>query len=303
MPLTPMNNLLATARSEGYGVCYCESWNLESFQAVVGAAEEMAVPIIAGFNGGFLCHSSRKQPERLSYYAGLSAALREASIPVAFILNETDNLAQIEEGIRLGFNAVMVEGDGLDPQTYQQLVKQVVRLAHKQGVSVEAQIGRLPHGEAGHPEGHATDPKRVRDFVQATGIDSLGISIGNVHILTHGKAEIDLGLLAKIRQEVSIPLVIHGGTGFPPDLAPQAIALGVAKFNFGTNLKQTYLAALKDRLMAYNEPMNPHPFLGMGGPQDILKAAFEAVKLKVKELIQCYTLAGRSNKSSAKQYS
>src|SRR5579863_2902606 len=107
MPVAPMNALLAAARSGNYAVCYCESWNLESFQAVVEAAEEMRSPIIAGFNGGFLRHRSRAKPERLSYYAGLRRALQESSIPVAFLLNETDDLRQVEEGIELGFNAVM----------------------------------------------------------------------------------------------------------------------------------------------------------------------------------------------------
>jgi len=88
-------------------------------------------------------------------------------------------------------------------------------------------------------------------------------------------------------------LVIHGGTGFPPECASKAIELGVAKFNFGTNLKQTFLAALRQGLDRYQEPMNPHPFLGMGGSDDILVAAREAVKQRVKELITTYTVAGR----------
>jgi fructose/tagatose bisphosphate aldolase len=83
--------------------------------------------------------------------------------------------------------------------------------------------------------------------------------------------------------------VIHGGTGFLAEYARKAIDLGVAKFNFGTNLKQTYLAALRERLAGYDEPMNPHPFLGMGGRQDILTAAREAVKEKVRQLIETYT--------------
>ena len=64
MPLAPLRDLLAAARTAGYALCYCESWNLESFQAVVEAAEELQSPVIAGFNGGFLKHASRRKPER-----------------------------------------------------------------------------------------------------------------------------------------------------------------------------------------------------------------------------------------------
>jgi ketose-bisphosphate aldolase len=290
MALAAMNDLLGAARAGGYAVCYCESWSLESFQAVVEAAEEMRSPIIAGFNGGFLRHVSRPKPERLSYYAGLRVALEESSAPAAFILNETDDLAQIEEGIDLGFNAVMVESDYLEPKPYLELVKKVVRLAQAKGVAVEAQIGRLPHGsELRHGVGQMTDPKLARTFVEETGIHALGISIGNIHILTRGSAAIDLDRLKRIHDEVDVPLVIHGGTGFPREYARQVIELGVAKFNFGTNLKQAYLAALQQALASYQEPMSPHPFVGMGGGEDILRAAREAVKKTVRELIGIYT--------------
>jgi ketose-bisphosphate aldolase len=292
-----MSDLLGEAQAGGYAVCYCESWNLESFQAVVEAAEEMGSPIIAGFNGGFLRHRSRLKPEKLIYYAAIRSALQESSAPIAFLLNETDDFEQIRDGIELGFNAVMVESDNLDADDYSRLVKRVVDLAHAKGVSVEAQVGRLPHGsEEGHRPGSNTDPKRAQAFVEQTRVDALGISIGNVHILTKGKASIDLECLARLREYVDIPLVIHGGTGFPSDCAREAIALGVAKFNFGTNLKQAWLAALRKALDRYEAPMNPHPFLGMGGPDDVTASAREAVKQKVKELIKTYTFPGVHSK-------
>jgi ketose-bisphosphate aldolase len=300
MPLVSMNQLLADAKSGGYALCYCESWNLESLQAVIEAAEELRSPVIAGFNGGFLMHPSRPKPERLAYYAGLGTALRQSSAPVAFLLNETDDLAQIEEGIELGFNAVMVESARLGAKEYARLVKKVVAVAHANNIWVEAQAGQLPNGWEGDPrDGEATDPQAARVFVEETGVDALGVSIGNVHILTRGKAAIDIASLARIHEQVKIPLVVHGGSGFPAEHAGAVIALGVAKFNFGTNLKQTYLAAVRGELAHYTEPMNPHPFLGMGGKQDIFETAREAVKRKVKELIQTYGYAARSRQTQA----
>src|SRR5438477_5892467 len=129
MPLVPLAPMITEARNAGYGVCYCESWNLESFQAVVEAGEECRSPIIAGFNGGFLRHSSRSKPEDLSFYASLRFALQRSSVPVAFLLNESDSQAQIEQGIELGFNAVMPENEGLPLDDYRALVKAVVAFA------------------------------------------------------------------------------------------------------------------------------------------------------------------------------
>src|SRR5208282_2265132 len=105
MPLVSMNNQLAGAKAGGYALCYCESWNLESLQAVIEAAEELRSPVVAGFNGGFLMHPQRSRPERLAYYGCLAAAVRASSVPIAFLLNETDDLAQVQEGIRAGFNS------------------------------------------------------------------------------------------------------------------------------------------------------------------------------------------------------
>lgn len=299
MPLVSMNELLARARAGGYAVCYCESWNLESLQGVIEAAEELRSPVIAGFNGGFLMHPDRARPERLAYYGGLAAAVSASSAPVAFLLNETDDLAQIEEGLGAGFNALMVENACLGPEAYLQRVKDVVRMARAKGVSVEAQIGHLPNSWDAGGGGDLTDPARARAFVNETGIDALGVSIGNVHILTRGKAAIDLESLRKIHEAVDIPLVIHGGTGFPAELAGDAIALGVVKFNFGTNLKQAYLAAVRKAAEAYAEPMNPHHFLGIGGDRDIMTAGRNAVKQKTKELILAYGYAGRARPETA----
>jgi ketose-bisphosphate aldolase len=293
-----MSSLIADAESGGYAVSYCEAWSLESFEAVVQAAEALNSPIIAGFNGGFLMHPGRTEPERLAYYAALGSALRESTVPVAFLLNETDSLVQIEEGIRLGFNAVMVENEHLGFEEYRRLVKQVVRVAHDHSATVEAQLGKLP-AASGHSNGEPTDPEKARAFVAETGIDALGVAVGNVHCLTEGKAPIDLGALEKIRRAVGIPLVLHGGSGIPLEVLQSCVRLGVAKVNFGTVLKQAYLAAVRETLAAYREPMDPHPFLGMGGRQDILTAGREAVKAKVQEIIRFCGSAGQATPRSS----
>ncbi|MBI4327214.1 MAG: class II fructose-bisphosphate aldolase, partial [Chloroflexi bacterium] len=224
MPLVSMSQLLSDAMRGGYAVCYFESWNLESLQAVIEAAEEVCSPVIVGFNGGFLIHPSRARPENLAYYAGMGLTVRESTISAAFLLNETDSLAQIGQAIELRFNAVMVESPGLAMDEYRRLVKKVVGSAHPKNVSVEAQVGHLPNGSDG-PNGNdqITDPALARAFVEETGIDALGVSIGNVHVLTRGKASIDIASLQRIQAEVQIPLVIHGGTGFPPEYAGVAI--------------------------------------------------------------------------------
>lgn len=288
-----MVQLLTEARRGQYAVCYCEAWSLESFQAVVEAAEEDCSPIIAGFNGGFLMHPARKRAEDLAFYAGLGSALAKAPVPIAFLFNESAHLAQMEEAIDLGFNAVMVENAGFQLDAYRRLVRQVVAMAHRRGASVEAQVGHLADASAsGHAE--PTTPETAQAFVQETGIDALGVAVGNVHILTEGNLPLDLSALGEIAQAVSVPLVLHGGTGISLEDGRRAVQLGVAKVNFGTGLKQAYLAAVREKLAKYQAPMNPHPFIGMGGEDDILVAGREAVKLKCRELLRAYGSAGKA---------
>ena len=294
MALVSMKQLLAEARAGGYAVCYCESWNLESFVAVAEAAEELDAPIVTGFNGGFLTQPERSKPEDVAYYAGMGLALRDSGVRAAFLLNETDDFAQIERAIGMGFNAVMVENERLEASLYCSLVKQVVALARPAGVAVEAAVGRLADG-AGHVNPEITSPSQARRFVEQTGIDALSVAVGNVHILTEGKASLDLETLQKISDRVNVPLVLHGGTGIPLGRVQDYVQRGVAKINFGTALKQVYLEAVRQKLAAYQRPMSPHPFVGGGGQQDILVAGREAVKQKVKELV---TLCGSAGKAS-----
>jgi fructose/tagatose bisphosphate aldolase len=219
----------------------------------------------------------------------MALALRGTSVPVAFLLNETDDPSQIEQGIGMGFNAIMVENERLGVEAYRELVRKTVQLAHIAGVSVEAALGRLPDASGGiHGDPELTDPAAAHCFTRDTGIDALGVSVGNVHILTKGKVAIDLDALERIHDAVQVPLVLHGGTGITPEHIPRCVRLGVTKVNFGTVLKQVYLAAIQERLAQYHEPLSPHPFVGMGGGQDILMAGREAVKRKARELMaQC----------------
>ena len=293
MAIASMKELLIRAQREAYAVCYCESWNLESFQAVIEAAEEAESPIIAGFNGGFLRHEEREKVENLAYYAGITVALRESRIPAAFLLNESDDYPQIARAIELGFNAVMVENERLSMEHYLPLVRRVVRHAHESGVSVEAAVGRLADG-AGHVKAEGTDPILARQFVEETEIDALSVAVGNVHILTRGEASIDLEALESIHNHVPIPLVLHGGTGIQLGDVRNYVNRGVAKINFGTILKQAYLAAAKQAMTDYREPMNPHPFIGIGGQHDVLMAGRKAVKKKVKELLVQCASAGKA---------
>ena len=119
--------------------------------------------------------------------------------------------------------------------------------------------------------GEFTDPRTAETVRRETGVDLLAISAGNVHILVDGQRDLDLDRLAAICECVPVPLVLHGGTGISRRRLQAAIRLGVAKVNYGTYLKQRYLAAVRAALLAAAEATrNPHELLGMGGAHDCL---------------------------------
>jgi ketose-bisphosphate aldolase len=300
MPLEAIGPMMQRAREGGYAVGYFESWNLESLQGVIDAAESARSPVIIGFNGDFLSRPQRVAAERLSWYAALGkAAATSASVPCGLIFNECPRDAWVESAIGVGFNLVMLADPGAALEDYTRRVRALVRLAHSRGVAVEAELGELPHGTArGTPQGgRLTDAIAAADFVAATGVDLLAVSVGNVHIETHGQRELDLDRLAEIRRKVAVPLVLHGGSGISSSALREATALGVAKVNFGTYLKQSYIAAVRAALC--RSCPDPHDVLGAGGPEDALVAGRQAVRDAVLERLDRLACRGKASECLA----
>lgn len=287
MSLRPVTELLASARAGGYALGYFESWNLESLQGVIDAAEQTRSPVVIGFNGEFLTHSARVTQERMEWYTALGrAAAESASVPCSLLFNECASERHARQAVSAGFNVVMLATTGAPYEQYVQSVADLVQLAHANGVAVEAEIGELPTGSGGSPVpggGSRTDPDAAARFVAATGVDVLCISVGNIHVMLHGEEDLDLGLLAEIRNRVSIPLALHGGTGITESSLREAIRLGITKVAYGTYVKQRYLAAVR-RALSSTEA-NPHKLLGIGGAEDVMVAGRLAVRDAILERI------------------
>ena len=161
-------------------------------------------------------------------------------------------------------------------------------------MAVEAEVGHLPSGITGKAdESCPTDPELAARFVQETGVDLLAVSVGNVHVLIKGEQELDLDRLSQIFLKVAKPLVLHGGTGISATSLREAISLGVTKVNYGTYLKQRYLAAVRASLAENVE--NPHELLGIGGDHDVMVAGRLAVRDAVLERIGSLGCCGKAN--------
>jgi len=294
--LESVGTLLDRAREGGYAVGYFESWNLESLQGVIDAAEHAQSPMIIGFNGEFLSHPGRIANERVSWNAALGkAAAESASVPVALLFNECAQDDWIREALAAGFSQAMLDDPDAPHDEFVRRVKALTAFAHERGAMFEAEFGELPCGASGTIEDEGcclTDPDAAAEFVAETGIDILGVSVGNVHVLVDGRLDLDLDHLSKLRDRVTVHLDLHGGTGISDASLKGAIALGVTKVCYGTYLKQSYLAAVR-KALGQNE-LNPHRLLGLGGPEDVMVAGRLAVRDAVSERIGMLGCCGKA---------
>ena len=294
MPLRPIRELIQHAREQRYALGYFESWNFESLQGVLDAAESTRSPIIIGFNGEFLSHPDRKRAERLQCYAELGkAAAACASVPCGLIFNECPDDEWVRNAVLAGFNLVMPADPAASYEDYRRRVAELTAFAHRYGVAVEAEVGHLPSGTTGARNGNQlTDPELAARFIRDTDVDLLAVSVGNVHIMIKGEQDLDLERLSEIRRLVAQPLVLHGGSGISTSSLRAAIDLGVTKVNYGTYLKQRYLQAVRTSVAAKVD--NPHELLGMGGDRDVMVAGRSAVCRAVLERIELLGCCGKA---------
>src|SRR5258708_11286379 len=139
MPLESIDRLMQSAQRHNCAVGYFESWNLDSLQGVIEAAEQTRSPIIIGFNGEFLSQRANATADDVARYATLSrAAAEQARVPCGFIFNECSDDAWLERAIATGFNLIMPAGSGPTLADYQRRVQRLAVLAHARNVAIEA---------------------------------------------------------------------------------------------------------------------------------------------------------------------
>ncbi len=288
---------MADAENGGYAVGYFESWNLESLQAVIEAAEELRSPVIVGFSGMHIPDARRSVDERLEIYAAMGlAACKTSSVATAMIFNECPHTEWLEKAVALGFNIVMFADETLTTQQLWRRVRETVVMAGGRA-AVEGEINALPgvaEGLATKPAALSlTGPDEAARFVEQTGVDSLAVSLGQAHLHGRDKLELDLDRLAAIRGRVGVPLVLHGATSVDDGSIQAGIRIGLRKINVGSALRRAFFAGVKSKIAQVGEDYNPYEVLGSGRGDDLMLAGKLAMKSVVKEKILLFGSAGQ----------
>jgi ketose-bisphosphate aldolase len=229
----PMLDLLRAARAHGYAVPSFCVWHPESMLAVLQVAERLRAPVI-------LMHGPC---ELVTACPGVMAAVARAvaedfDVPAALHLDHGDSPEMVAESLAAGYTSVMLDYSTRGYEENAGAMRAVTEMARPFGATVEGELGHVGKvGDAtdeGAGEPSLTDPAEAAAFVHATGVDALAVSIGNAHGHYARLPRLDFGRLAEINEAVGVPLVLHGGTGTPPDDLRRAISLGIAKVNVAT---------------------------------------------------------------------
>ncbi|MDT2660777.1 class II fructose-bisphosphate aldolase [Enterococcus hulanensis] len=288
--LVTLKEILDTANKEKYGVGAFNTPNLEAVKAVIEAAEEVNSPVI-------LQHAEVHEslipieeigPVMLDY-------ARRASVPVAVHLDHGATFEMCVKAIRQGFTSVMYDASSKPYEENLAETKEIVRIAHAAGVSVEAEIGHIFTSEVGSGEGGQadssedyedledvyTDPKVAKEFVKATGIDCLAIAFGTVHGMYVKKPKLDLARITAIKEQIDVPFVMHGGSGVSEENYKIAIKNGICKINYFTYMSKAGGEAIKEYIA--NKSIDTPLFF-----DQLSVAAYAGMKADVKQAIQIF---------------
>jgi len=241
-----LTDLLPPAVADGYAVPCFNVFGFDEAVACVRAAETLDAPVILATNREMVAFTG---VEQLGGQLGRLA--RDARVPVCVHLDHSDDIALIGRAVESGYSSVMYDGSQLPFAENVAACREVVAHAREHGVSVEGEIGSVPYSEGrAHVRDELTDPEEAARFAAESGVDAVAVAVGNVHRLREAGSTIDFERLARIRERVSRPLVIHGASGVSDADRRRLAASGVAKFNIGTSLRQSFARALRASLAA-----------------------------------------------------
>jgi len=250
MPLVATAELLRTAAANGSGVAAFNVVTLEHGEGIVAGAQHAAAPVILQVSENTVAFHGSLRP----ISAALAALAADAAVPVGLHLDHVEAPHLWEQAAAAGYSSVMVDGGALPYDRNVAVTAEATALLHGRGLAVEAELGYVGGKDSqvsnAHAPGVRTDPRQAAEFVGATGVDALAVAVGSSHAMTTRTAELDLELIAALRDALSVPLVLHGSSGVPDDALRAAVRAGIVKVNVGTALNVAYTGAVRSALAA-----------------------------------------------------
>jgi fructose-bisphosphate aldolase class II len=171
------------------------------------------------------------------------------NVPTCLHLDHCSDINAIQTAIGAGFSSIMYDGSHLDIDENIARTRIVVEMARPRDISVEAELGAIGGSEDGKAVAEEdicfTTVEDAKRFVEETRVDMLAVSVGTVHGLYTGKAQIQHQRLQEISAATGTPLVLHGGTGVSDEDMRKAVTEGINKVNVGTEMNVQWVGQCK----------------------------------------------------------
>ena len=280
--------MLKKAKAGHYAVGQFNINNLEWTKAILLTAEELKSPVILGVSEG-----AGKYMTGFATVAAMVKAMDKSlgiNVPVALHLDH-GTYDGAKKCVEVGFSSIMFDGSAYPIDENVEKTTELVKLAHDNGMSIEAEVGAIGGEEDGVVGmGECADPdecKRIADL----GVDMLAAGIGNIHgIYPANWQGLSFETLDKISKKVGdMPLVLHGGSGIPDEQVKKAITLGVSKVNVNTECQLVFAAATRKYIEEGKDKQ------GKGyDPRKLLLPGTEAIKDEVRAKIALFGSADKA---------
>ena len=305
MPLVSTKEMFEKAYVGGYAIGAFNVNDMEIIQGIVDAAKVEQAPLILQVSAG-----ARKYAKPVYLTKLVEAALIDTDLPIALHLDHGDDFEICKDCIDSGFTSVMIDGSKHPFEKNVELTARVVEYAHKHGVVVEGELGRLAGVEddvnVSEKDALFTDPEEAAEFVRLTGVDSLAIAIGTSHgaYKFKGDAKLRFDILEKVKAKLpNTPIVLHGAStviqeyvkmcneyganlpgakGCPDEMLHEASLRGVSKINVDTDLRLAMTAGIRKTFVESPEVFDPRKYMGLG--REYIE---DAVAHKMRDVFGC----------------
>ena len=279
MALVDLNTVLKPAYKENRAVGAFNVISGDFLEAIVNAAEAKGSPVILNTAE---VHMQYLDIDLIA--AAVKDVASRSKVDIVWNLDHGMSFEFIAKAIKLGFTSVMFDGSHLSFEDNIRQTKEIVKMAHAAGVSVEAELGAVGGSEEGDLVTEAnialyTDAEQAKTFVEETGIDALAVAIGNSHGKYKGDPILDFERLEEIKNATGIPLVLHGGSGISIDGFHKAIDRGISKINFFTGMSQVAMNTLKTELNKESVGYNDFPDMMLKMKQDVQSKVEEQIEV------------------------
>ncbi|MFH0854541.1 MAG: class II fructose-bisphosphate aldolase [bacterium] len=268
--LVHTKEILGDAQKNKYAIGAFNTCNLEITLGIIHAAQEARSPVIVQVTENEIKYAGLKP---ITHIVETIAKNEAINVPVALHLDHGKSFHSVAECIQAGFSSIQIDASDLPFDENIALTKQVVDYAHRYNVWVQGELGAMK-GEEGvmalklgkgfKMEEYMTDPLKVAEFVEKTGVDTLAVSVGTIHGMFPTIEKVDHERLKKISSETNITLVLHGASGTSDSDIKKAIEEGIRIINVGTLLRVEFTDAIRSFMIANYDERDPRKVLRTG---------------------------------------